>query len=83
VRIFDSVSDAVAGYLHNINSGKPYASLRDIRARLRKAGKKPDGSLLADGLLFYSQRRQAYVDEIKMSSHRVQNLLVTALRSYF
>jgi Bax protein len=70
VRVFDSVSDAVEGYLHNINSGKPYASLRDIRARLRRAGKKPDGSSLAEGLLFYSQRRQAYVDEIKMMLHQ-------------
>lgn len=66
VRVFDSVEDAISAYLHNLNSGDAYRGLRQIRARLRNAGKTPDASSLADGLLYYSQRREAYVLEVKL-----------------
>ena len=66
VRVFGSVEEAVDAYLHNINTGDAYSRLRDIRAQLRKAGKTPDGKSLADGLLYYSQRREAYVQEVKL-----------------
>ena len=65
VQVFDSVDDAIAAYLHNINTGRAYKSLRQIRAGQRRAGKRPEGKRLADGLLYYSERRQAYVDEVK------------------
>jgi Bax protein len=65
VRMFDSVQEAMDAYLHNINTGDAYASLREIRARQRNAGKIPNGRILADGLLYYSQRREAYVREVK------------------
>ena len=65
VRLFDSVGDAVDAYLRNINTGKAYARLRQIRANLRAQGKKLTGAALADGLLYYSQRRQKYVEEVK------------------
>jgi Bax protein len=65
VRVFDSVQEAIGAYLHNINTGDAYASLREIRARQRNAGKTPNGKILADGLLHYSQRREAYVREVK------------------
>ena len=66
VQVFDSVEDAINAYLHNINTADAYRSLREIRARQRKAGKTPDGIALADGLLYYSQRREAYVKEVKL-----------------
>lgn len=65
VRTFASIDRSVKAYLRNINSGNAYARLRQIRANLRGLGKKVTGAALADGLLFYSQRRQAYVDEVK------------------
>ncbi len=65
VRIFQSIRAAVAGYLHNLNTGRNYHELREIRIGFRKAGKPMDSLSLADGLLHYSQRRQAYVDEVK------------------
>ncbi len=65
VREFASIERAVDAYLRNINSGNPYARLRQIRADLHAQGKKITGAALADGLLFYSQRRQAYVEEVK------------------
>lgn len=70
VRVFDSVDAAVAAYFHNINSGRSYRQLRDLRAAARKAGRGMDSISLADGLLFYSQRRQAYVDEVKLMIHQ-------------
>jgi Bax protein len=65
VRDFDSVEDAVTAYLHNINTGRAYQRLREIRAQLRRAGEKPSAIALADGLLFYSERREEYVNEVK------------------
>ena len=65
VRDFDSVEDAVSAYLHNINTGRAYQRLREIRADLRRAGEKPSAIALADGLLFYSERREEYVNEVK------------------
>lgn len=66
VQVFGSIEDAIDAYLHNINTRDAYSNLRDIRAHLRKAGKTPDGKSLADGLLYYSQRREAYVQEVKL-----------------
>lgn len=66
VREFSTVADAIDAYLHNINTSDAYRSLREIRANLRRAGKTPDGKSLADGLLYYSQRREAYVQEVKL-----------------
>lgn len=65
VAAFDSVSDAVSRYLHNLNTHAAYAPLRAIRARLRREGESLTAMALADGLLRYSERREDYVDEIK------------------
>ena len=65
VQRFDSVSDSVASYLKNINTDERYRPLRMIRQELRETGKAPDGLSLADGLLFYSERREDYVKEVK------------------
>jgi len=65
VRKFDSVEDAIDAYLHNINTGNSYARLRRIRLALRQRDKQPVAADLAEGLLFYSQRRGQYVDEVK------------------
>ena len=65
VRKFDSVEDAVDAYLHNINTFNSYARLRQIRLAIRQRGKQPAADELAEGLLFYSQRRGQYVDEVR------------------
>ncbi|MEM7563965.1 MAG: glucosaminidase domain-containing protein [Pseudomonadota bacterium] len=72
VRVFDSVEAAISAYLHNLNTGRAYRKLRDIRAALHQSRKRPDAISLADGLLFYSQRRQAYVDEVKLMIHQLR-----------
>lgn len=65
VAAFDSISDSVSRYLHNLNTHEAYAPLRAIRARLRQQDESPTAMALADGLVLYSERREEYVDEIK------------------
>lgn len=65
VRLFETVDDAVAAYLHNINTGDAYRQLRAIRAEARRANREPVAASLANGLILYSQRREAYVNEVK------------------
>jgi Bax protein len=65
VKRFDSVEEAIASYMKNLNTHDSYLEFRLLRAELREEEKPLRGMDLADGLLFYSQRRQAYVDELK------------------
>jgi len=65
VRRFESISDAIRSYIHNLNSHHRYENLRKLRQSLRAKGRAIEGDELVDGLLFYSQRRQQYVDELR------------------
>lgn len=65
VRKFASISDAIRSYIHNLNSHHRYENLRKLRQNLRSKGMAIDGGKLVDGLIFYSERRQQYVDEIR------------------
>ena len=65
VRRFKSASDSARSYMHNLNSHRNYSKLRTLRQSLREKGQAIQGSDLVDGLLFYSERRQQYVDEIR------------------
>ena len=62
---FDSVSDAIESYLRNLNTHRAYSDLREQRAVLRNAGKVVTGHKLAEGLIDYSELREAYVHEIQ------------------
>jgi Bax protein len=62
---FSSVNKSVRSYIKNINTGRVYAPLRQIRKKNRAVGKKPDAIAQAGGLIKYSQRREAYVKEIR------------------
>lgn len=65
VAAFDSPRESVERYLNNLNTHPAYAPLRRIRAALRAQGQRPRAMALADGLLRYSERREAYVEEVK------------------
>jgi Bax protein len=65
VRTFKTASESVQSYLHNLNTHTGYADLRRIRHRLRVHGQPVTARALAEGLSFYSQRRKAYVEEVK------------------
>jgi Bax protein len=62
---FDNVDDSIRSYINNLNTQVSYAQLRDIRASLRQKGQKITGYELAQGLIKYSTRREAYVAEIQ------------------
>tara|TARA_R110002072_G_scaffold1780_10_gene14818 strand:+ start:41544 stop:42404 length:861 start_codon:yes stop_codon:yes gene_type:complete len=65
VRVFDNVQEGIAFYIYNINIGHAYDHLRALRAASREEEEKPTGLELAAGLTRYSERGQAYVDEIR------------------
>ncbi len=66
---FNSAAESVHGYFMNVNRNRAYRSLRDIRAKLAAEGKDlltaEAATELTKGLLSYSERGQAYVDELQ------------------
>ncbi len=65
VRVFNNAAESVKAYIRNINTHAAYEDLRQLRAQADKEGLLASGSLLAEGLLSYSERGHAYVDEIQ------------------
>jgi Bax protein len=65
VRRFDSLRQSVRSYLNNLNRGRAYRGMRQLRASLRGEGQEPDALTLAAGLTRYSTRGEAYVAEIR------------------
>lgn len=65
VRRFPGLRASVRGYLHNLNTHAAYAPLRARREASRAQGQAPDGNALAAGLAAYSERGQAYVDDVR------------------
>ncbi|QIB65864.1 glucosaminidase domain-containing protein [Kineobactrum salinum] len=65
LKAYDSVSEAIANYMLNLNTHPKYLKFRQLRAQLREAEERLSGMALAEGLLYYSERREAYIREIK------------------
>jgi Bax protein len=65
VKKFKSANDATRSYIHNLNTHPQYKTLRKIRQQLRVHHRPLTGKAFADGLLYYSQRREIYVEEVK------------------
>ena len=64
VATYDTVSHSVRSYLRNLNTHRAYRQLRRWRADLRAAGEPLDSTILSAGLVRYSQRGEAYVEEL-------------------
>ncbi len=62
---YDSVGESIGSYMHNLNTGRTYQQLREIRARMRNDGQAPDATEMAAGLVSYSERGMAYVTELR------------------
>lgn len=62
---FSSVDASVASYVRNLNTHPQYADFRRMRQSLRNANATLAGTVLADGLIDYSERGDAYIAEIK------------------
>jgi Bax protein len=65
VAAFASPHESVKMYIRNLNSNAAYKSLRDLRAKLRRANKPVTGHALAAGLKHYSERGLEYVKELR------------------
>lgn len=64
VAAFATTRQAVVRYLHNLNTHPPYRPFRELRAEARSNGQAPDAQILTRGLLQYSERRGAYLEEL-------------------
>jgi uncharacterized FlgJ-related protein len=65
IAAFDWPFDSVRGYFLNLMSHPAYEDFRRIRAEFRAANRPLDSLALADGLINYSERGQAYIDTLK------------------
>lgn len=75
VAAFKSVRTAISSYFKNINTYSAYKNLRTIRENLRLEQKPILATKLTQGLLFYSERREAYIDDL--------NTMINQNRAYF
>ncbi|ALC16810.1 putative FlgJ-like protein [Desulfuromonas soudanensis] len=83
VRRFRTVYDSVQSYIANLNTHWAYKSLRNKRAKMRREGVPLRGVDLAEGLLLYSTRGEAYVEDIQsiIRKNRLSRLSAAALRN--
>jgi len=77
VATFDNLYHSTASYLHNINTTKAYAALRDDRAVIRKKHGQLNGYHLAGALEQYSVRGQHYVKTLRwlMQHYQLEELV--------
>ena len=66
VKKFSTLSESVRSYIKNINTHLAYEDFRQERRKLRMNGESLSGNVLANFLKNYSERNQAYVDDIKL-----------------
>ncbi|QYJ80448.1 glucosaminidase domain-containing protein [Shewanella acanthi] len=64
VKVFESVDASVSSYMRNLNSHAAYNLFRSIRADLRAQELEPSADQLIYGLVNYSERQEAYIDEL-------------------
>jgi len=65
VAVFNSVNDSVASYLRSLNRIDMYMAFRMTRVKSRNRGNIPKAHDLASGLTGYSERGDAYVEDIR------------------
>jgi uncharacterized FlgJ-related protein len=65
VAAFDSTVLAAYSYAFNLNTGRAYRDFRLKRADLRRQKQRISGTVLAETLLHYSERGQAYVNDLE------------------
>ncbi|MCC5856614.1 MAG: glucosaminidase domain-containing protein [Ectothiorhodospiraceae bacterium] len=65
VRVFPDLQASVRNYVYTLNVGDAYRDLRLLRERRRREGRPLHGLELAQGLTRYSERGEAYVQEVQ------------------
>jgi Bax protein len=76
VAVFKTVEDSVASYMRNLNSNAAYSLFRSIRADMRAENQEPSADKLVYGLVNYSERQEAYIDELLEMLRQNQPYLV-------
>ena len=77
---FQSMNASVRSYLRNINTHPAYLELRQIRESHRQQGEPVSSTDLTQGLLSYSERREAYIEELN-AMIRVNRPLIQEISS--
>ena len=77
VAAYSSIDQAVQRYLKNLNTNQAYAVFRTIRKQLRDNDQPLSPNVLATGLLPYSERGSAYVEEISDMIRHNQHYFAT------
>jgi Bax protein len=82
VRRFNSLLDSIRSYQKNLNTHSAYRSFRQLRATARSREQEPSGAELANGLLHYSTRREAYIRDLQalIKQNRLDRYASAALR---
>ena len=82
LRCFSSLYDSVTSYMKNLNTHRAYRPLRELRAQMREEGLPLRGERLATGLTRYSERGEAYVQQIQsiIRANRLNQLSSVTLR---
>ncbi len=75
---FESVSQSIGSYMHNLNTGRTYQELREIRALARENGHDPDANAMAGGLMSYSERGEEYITELRSMIRHNANVIEEA-----
>jgi len=65
VAAYDTPQDSLDAYIHNLNTKGSYRQLRQIRATLRSRNQTISAYALANGLMNYSERGSAYINELQ------------------
>ncbi len=78
VKVFASVDESVASYMRNLNSNTAYHLFRSIRADLRSQEAELTADQLIYGLVNYSERQEAYIDELLDMLRHNEKYLVQA-----
>lgn len=64
IKAYQTIYESVADYMRNLNTHRAYRAFRVSRAAMRAAGEMPTGASLAQALSHYSERREAYVQDL-------------------
>ncbi|MFB2727145.1 glucosaminidase domain-containing protein [Shewanella mangrovisoli] len=78
VKVFPSVDASVSSYMRNLNSNTAYTLFRSIRADLRSQEAELSADQLIYGLVNYSERQEAYIDELLDMLRHNEKYLVKA-----
>lgn len=64
-RHFNNVHEAIKDYIHNLNSNRAYAGLRDTRYQERAKKQTPNSMQMANGLGHYSVLKGQYIGSVQ------------------